>query len=55
MAEALQERFEVESTLIPGSGGVFDVFHDGSLIYSKQKTGRFPEHHEIIAALSNGK
>jgi selT/selW/selH-like putative selenoprotein len=55
LADALKERFAIDSTLIPGSGGVFDVFHDGSLIYSKQKTGRFPEHHEIIATLANGK
>jgi selenoprotein W-related protein len=52
LADALKERFGVESTLIPGSGGVFDVVKDGELIYSKQKTGRFPEHAEIIASLN---
>jgi selT/selW/selH-like putative selenoprotein len=36
-----------------GSGGVFDVqVAGGRLIYSKHQTGRFPEHEEIIAALS---
>ena len=52
MADALRDRFGVESSLIPGSGGVFDVFKDGDLIYSKHKTGRFPEHSEIIAGLN---
>ena len=54
MADALRDRFGVESKLIPGGGGVFDVFKDGDLVYSKHKTGRFPEHAEIIAGL-NGK
>ena len=51
MAEALKEKLSLESTLIPGSGGVFDVTAGGKLIYSKHKTGRFPEHAEILAAL----
>jgi selenoprotein W-related protein len=34
--------------LIEGRGGVFDVVVDGRLVYSKQKTGRFPEHQEIL-------
>ncbi|NIR50338.1 SelT/SelW/SelH family protein [candidate division KSB1 bacterium] len=37
--------------LIEGSGGVFEVVKDGKLIYSKKKTGRFPEHEEIFAKL----
>jgi Rdx family. len=40
--------------LTPGGGGVFDVFKDGQLVFSKHKTGRFPEHGEIISALSSG-
>jgi len=52
LADALRERLGLESTLIPGSGGIFDVFKDGELIYSKHKTGRFPEHAEIIAGLN---
>lgn len=37
--------------LIEGSGGVFDVRVNGKLIYSKDQTGRFPEHQEILDAL----
>jgi selenoprotein W-related protein len=33
--------------LIPGSGGVFDVTVDGKLVFSKQRTGRFPEAGEV--------
>lgn len=34
-------------TLIPGSGGVFEVKLDGELIYSKDKTDRFPNPGEL--------
>jgi len=37
----------VESTLIPGSGGVFIVTVDGSIVYNKKETGRFPEEGEV--------
>jgi selT/selW/selH-like putative selenoprotein len=33
--------------MIPGAGGVFDVFVDGRLVYSKTKTHRFPEPGEV--------
>jgi selT/selW/selH-like putative selenoprotein len=39
--------------LIRGTDGVFDVVADGSLVFSKHDTGRFPSHAEIIAALRN--
>jgi selT/selW/selH-like putative selenoprotein len=38
--------------LIQGSGGVFDVRANGDLIYSKQQTGRFPEHAEVLNKLA---
>jgi selT/selW/selH-like putative selenoprotein len=38
----------VESKLIEGSGGVFDVHVDGSQIWNKQEVGRFPEHDELL-------
>ena len=37
--------------LIPSSGGAFEVSLDGELIYSKLKTGRFPEDKELTAAV----
>ena len=37
--------------LIEGGGGIFDVVADGKLIYSKDDTGRFPEHNEVLEPL----
>jgi predicted Rdx family selenoprotein len=37
---------------VSGEKSQFDVVADGNLIFSKQKEGRFPEHDEIIRALS---
>jgi len=36
---------------VKGSGGVFDVTADGTLVYSKHQTGRFPENAEVLQAL----
>jgi selenoprotein W-related protein len=33
--------------LVPSDGGRFEVSIDGALIFSKLKTGRFPEYQEI--------
>lgn len=41
----------MDAKLRRGSGGVFDVTVDGTLIYSKHETGRFPEEKEIVAAI----
>jgi selenoprotein W-related protein len=43
----------VEPALQHGGGGVFDVTVDGKLVFSKHKEGRFPEHEEILRALSS--
>ena len=41
----------MQAELIKGGGGVFDVTADGTLIYSKHRTGRFPENAEVLRAL----
>ena len=33
--------------LIPSDGGRFEVSIDGKLVFSKLKTGRFPDYQEI--------
>lgn len=38
-----------ELTIIPSSGGVFEVTLDGQLIFSKKEVGRFPTDVEIKA------
>jgi selT/selW/selH-like putative selenoprotein len=37
--------------MIKGKGGIFDVVVDGSLVYSKAQTGRFPEEGELTDIL----
>ena len=48
MAEAISNRFGIEPEYIEGAGGIFDVRVNGKLIYSKDRTGRFPEHQEVL-------
>ena len=35
-------------SLTKGSGGVFEVTFDGTLIFSKKATGRFPELRKVL-------
>jgi len=54
MAELLKNKYKgkLEGVkLVPSSGGAFEVSLDGDLIYSKLKTGRFPEEKEITNAI----
>jgi selenoprotein W-related protein len=37
-----------EFTLVPSSGGVFEVTVNGSKIYSKEETGEFPDEDHIV-------
>jgi hypothetical protein len=48
----LNERTAHEAEAVAGAKSQFDVVADGSLIFSKQQERRFPEHGEIIRALS---
>ncbi len=36
-----------ELTLKPGTGGIFEVWADGGLLWSRQAEGRFPEIKEL--------
>ena len=51
LAAAISDEIGVEAELIEGKGGIFDVVVDGNLIFSKKKTGRFPENKEILEML----
>ena len=42
-----------ELTLIPATGGVFEVEVGGSLIYSKKATGRHAEPGEVLGLFSD--
>jgi selenoprotein W-related protein len=40
-------------TLIPSSGGCFEITVNGELIYSKLKTGKFPDEAAIVEAVND--
>ena len=40
-----------EPELIPSGGGRFDVVVDGHLVYSKYKTGVFPDENRLVDEL----
>jgi selenoprotein W-related protein len=49
-AQELLTTFETELggvTLVPGTGGVFQVTLDGALLWSRKDQGRFPEMKEL--------
>lgn len=41
----------ISASITEGANSQFDVVADGSLVFSKQREGRFPEEDEILAAL----
>ena len=41
-----------ELKLIPASGGCFELAINGELMYSKLKTGQFPEEQAMVDALA---
>ena len=47
MRESIEKQFGVKAELIKGSGGVFEVSLNNSLIFSKKDLGRFPNENEI--------
>jgi selenoprotein W-related protein len=54
LAQELLTSFEAELAevaLVPGTGGVLDVRLDGELLFSRARTGRFPEAKELKQAV----
>jgi selT/selW/selH-like putative selenoprotein len=51
LAAAIKDTFGVESELVEGTSGIFDVVADETMVFSKYETGRFPEHDEVLEAL----
>ena len=52
MAARIKDEFGIESELVKGDAGVFDVEVDGELLFSKHALGRYPEEDEVIEALA---
>ena len=47
----MKQSLDSEPELIPGDNGVFDVVVEGELVYSKSKTGIFPDEDRLIRKL----
>ena len=48
----LKKNIGADVKLKEGDKGVFDVFVDGKLVFSRHKEGRFPASNEIIKMVS---
>jgi len=48
LAAEIKEARGIDATLVKGSGGQLEVVLDGQLIFSKKKTGRWPELSELL-------
>jgi selenoprotein W-related protein len=42
-------------TLMPSSGGAFEIRANGKLLHSKLDTGEWPDFDEIVKAIKKGK
>ena len=51
MQAAIKKEFGVTASLQGGHSGVFDVVLDGTRIYSKDETYRFPTNEEIFEGI----
>ncbi len=51
MAAEIKKQVGVDSQLVRGSGGIFDVHVDNKKIFSKKDVGRFPTEKEIVDQL----
>ncbi|MBI1816322.1 MAG: SelT/SelW/SelH family protein [Deltaproteobacteria bacterium] len=51
LAASLKQRFAVETELIRGKDGVFDVRVGDQLVFSKHQVHRFPEPGEVEQAI----
>jgi selenoprotein W-related protein len=49
-AAALKEELELESELIKGSGGIFEVAVDGKVV-AKKSLGQFPSEKDVVDAV----
>jgi selT/selW/selH-like putative selenoprotein len=50
----MQHELQAEVTLVKSSGGVFEVIVDEVLVYSKRRTGEFPDQEALVRRLGKG-
>jgi len=53
LAVEIRKDFGLEVECVSGPAGVYDVFLDERLIFSKTKEGRFPKKGEVAEALKS--
>ena len=51
LADLIKKETGFTPTLEPGSNGIYDIKAGETLVYSKHKSGRFPENDEIITKI----
>lgn len=51
LAATIKSQLGLETELVEGRGGLFEIYRDKTKIYSKKTTGKFPEDSFIIQAL----
>jgi selenoprotein W-related protein len=51
LAAEIKKELGIDSQVVRGSGGIFDVSVDNKRIFSKHDEGRFPTEKEIIEKL----
>jgi len=51
VAEIAEEWPDATVRLVPGSGGVFEVTVDGTLVFSKKALGRHAQPGEVVTAM----
>jgi len=51
LAADLKQEMDLQSELVEKSGGVFEVYLDDELVFSKNELGRFPNDGEVLALL----
>ncbi len=53
LRESIEKQFGTKPNLIKGTGGVFEVTLNNSLIFSKKELGRFPDENEVENILND--
>jgi len=53
LAATIKQEFKCAVELIPGGNGIFEVSVDGTSLFSKQRSVRFPKGDEIVKALQS--
>jgi selT/selW/selH-like putative selenoprotein len=51
LAGTIKQEFKCPVELLPGGSGVFEVSVDGTLLFSKKQSVRFPKAEEVSRAL----